>query len=259
MRTLKMTAMTVLIILIGLLLIHWLTGGQQEIVDRTYEPKESAMPGNPPLPDTVAGFQAAFDDLDLYDWGGGDGALTTVLEDGRLVWFFGDTLTKRGGIVWMPRNTSIVQTGRKMHAVNDGVQVIPTTEHYVYWPLKVKETRRNHITVWTEKIKLTGTGVFSFKRVRPSMARQARLKVLANGDMKFLGWGEWVPQPFDKYSAPPDGEGARIIGPGHWGYARMVHYDLPLANGKYLVTECQNWDDGQTRSTREYRPMLSAE
>lgn len=218
----------------------------------------------PALPTTLRGFQEAFANLDAYEWGGGDIAVTTVLRDGRAVWFFGDTLTKRGGITWINRNTSLVQTGKVLRAANDGVQIIKNStdaagNDYVYWPIKVKETIYDGVVkVWCMKVRVGTESSWDFERVRPDEARIARVAVDDAGDMTFKSWmDEWVPNPTDPSAAPPDGSDVRAIESGHWAYMTITHFDLPLQDGKHLVTESQNWDDGH-ENTLDYRPFLYA-
>lgn len=213
----------------------------------------------PALPRTLAGYKRAFAKLPAERWGGGDISVTTVLNDGRAVWFFGDTLTRRGGHTWLLRNTALVQTGEKMHAVNDGTQILPFENNRttVYWPQRVMEVAPGVLFVDAAKVHIVGTGAFDFKRVRPNETRTAEVVVRKNGDMKFLGWKGWTPRPVDSSAAPKDGSDTRILGPGHWAYQTIVHHDLPLQGGKHLVTESQNWDNGHL-NTKDYRPMFSA-
>lgn len=262
----KLVIQIIASVFITYVLFHWITAGQDEIINNEYAPKTessqviaqpTAAKRLPSLPKTLAGYKRSFAKLPASTWGGGDVGVTTVLRDGRAVWFFGDTLTRRGGTTWLLRNTALVQTGEKMHAANYGIQIIPTRRGVVFWPLKVDEVKPGLIKVWTSKIVVGHSGPWDFARVRKSEARTALVRVDKSGDMKFVRWSGWTSNPTDKAAAPPDGSDLRVLGKGHWGYLKMVHYDLPLRGGKHLVTESQNWDNGHKRTT-DYRLMLSA-
>lgn len=258
-------AKAVAFVFAALVIMHWLIGGQQEIIDGPPDMHNAytmPMETNMPLPTTLAGYQQAFDNLPGRDWGGGDVAVTDVLRDGRAVWFFGDTLTERGGVVWLLRNTALVQTGGTLRAANDGTQIIPSSNDNltIWWPRKVKESRFDGLLkVWCMKIQIGTTGgIWDFERVHKVQTRVAKVRVRDSGDMAFKGWiPGWTPEPTDASAAPPDGSDTRAIEEGHWGYMKITHYDLPLANGKYLVTESQNWET-QQGDEKKYRPMLSA-
>lgn len=234
-------------VLAFLLLVHWFVGGQQEIVDRTYEPDPITAPlmspsaytleeNNVAEPTTVAGYKAMFDAIPINQWGAADIGISVKLGDGRRVWLFGDTL--RNNDPGFVHSTALTQSNGVIHVSRGGQQLLPNAGKVFYWPEVVKAQGANKIKVTAAPIKMKGTGLFDFKR-NDHNSRTAILHVENDGDVIFDRWVELVPRPTIK----GDGEDIVILGPNHYGYWFVTH-DIVLANGKRLRSMSQNWDDG---------------
>lgn len=212
-----------------------------------------------PAPRTAAGYQRLFARLDPVQWGAADGAVTTPLPGGRVLWLFGDTMSARvGGFV---HSTAIVQTGGILHVSHAGTQLIPDDDPtHIYWIQSVKILDATRVRVTARSIRLTGTGMWDF--ADNGFSRTAVCSVSKAGDVTFESWGTPVTCP------APDPGPMYNLGDGdlsHFGYTRLTHPELRLSGGDVLVSTCQGWTDswddhhnadGSFRWT-DYQPIFS--
>lgn len=217
----------------------------------------------PPAPTTAAGYQKMFDRLDPAQWGGADGAISVPVTAQRTVWLFGDTFSKTHGMV---HSTAVTQDGGSLHVSNYGTQLLPDGGYddrgrkIIYWIEDGWKTGSNTIKVSAQPVSIgddTGTG-WDFHRANPKN-RVAALNVLPSGDVQFDHWaGHREPVKHDTRLYPLPGQPQT---PGHFAYGKRSHPEAHLADGKTLVTWCQNWDKPQTNPDgtihyQSYRPIF---
>jgi hypothetical protein len=198
-------------------------------------------------PTTAAAYTRDFAKIPTSQWGGGDVAIT-VPTTGRDIWLFGDTLSTRpGGFV---HSTAIIQTGSCLHVSSHGAQLLPNADaHHIYWIESGRAVDAQTLTVTARAITLTGSGVWGFRD--GGVDATALVHVTPAGDLTFIRWTG------RKHTAAPNPGPLYSYGPGHIGYARHTHPELRLADGRPLVTTCQNWDDGQPHPVTAYRPIFT--
>lgn len=203
----------------------------------TPAPEPTATPV--PAPTSAAGYQRLWGTLDPNEWGAADVSISTPMPDGRVVWFYGDTLSNRNGFV---NSTAITQDGGRLHVSHGGQQLLPqgptlTSGHrIVYWIEAATTLDATHIRLTAAETKV-GTGhVWDFARHR-KQSRTALVRLDATGDVTFERWTGWTDQP--RY--PND---FTVVGKHHFTYSERAHPHLRLANGRTLWTKAQNWDDG---------------
>lgn len=219
--------------------------GQHATSPATTTPTTSpvaAKPCNRPAPTTAAGYAAMFAHTPLAQWGGGDTAITVTLGH-RHVWLFSDTLST-GRFV---HSTAITQDGGCLHVSHAGAQLLPNGAASWYWIQTARAAGASTIRVKAVQVHATGTGPWDFTTGR---ARYAIVTVNQAGDVTFSRW-----LPGTHPATPPIGT-LRRTGPGRVSYGQVIHRDIPVTGG-YLVTTCQNWDDGQFHPLRSYAPLFS--
>jgi len=136
-----------------------------------------ARPSCGPEPVTSVGWRTVFDHLS-GTWSGGDGASSTRLPDGRILWLFGDTLvggvTASGGrpaSTRLVRNSLVVTSGTCVSVVPTANDALPGRGRTWLWPTHavVTHTARpggaSTVTVFSQRVTRTGTGAFGFSRV----------------------------------------------------------------------------------------------
>jgi hypothetical protein len=208
-------------------------------------------------PNTPAGYRAMFARVPVTTWGGGDIAQTTRLPGGRVVWVFGDTLSRRHGFV---HSSALVQSGGVLHVSAAGHQLLPngaTTRGRttIYWPEKVALSGHG-LTVWATPISIGHAGPWDFHRIG-TRSRVARVSITSAGDLTFRRWTGYAPRPAG--ATRVDGSDTRILGPHHYAYQRTVHPELRLTGGAHLVTWSQSWDDAIHADLRDYRPIFTSD
>lgn len=110
------------------------------------------------------------------EFGGADVGATATLQDGRVVWLFGDTVRERGGTTDFTRNSMLVMDPECIQVVRmpDGGAVIPNRSHDVgYWPMSVTATHRQGfdlLTVTAQRVRSSGDGAWDFTNLGPSVA-----------------------------------------------------------------------------------------
>ena len=95
-------------------------------------------PVDPDQPVTADGLNAAFEEMDLPHWKQSDVGTTAVLEDGRVVWVWGDTVRGREVRPRMADNSILVTSGTCVSQVltpDEGPIVPETPEEFSLWPL----------------------------------------------------------------------------------------------------------------------------
>lgn len=202
----------------------------------------------PPTPTTPEGFAAAFNNVDLCQWGSADGGEEVTLSGGRHAWFFGDTWRS----CWNPEvhSSEITQVGTTMHVSDGGAQVLPNDpivngRQDIYWIETATScatvANPNCVKLLAAEINIDPTGQTpGWENPYPTTDRVAYVNVSAAGDTTFVGWAGYVPKPnipTTMYTIDSQ--------PGHYGYDRRCHKDLHLADGGYLVTESQGWSSWQ--------------
>jgi hypothetical protein len=197
----------------------------------------------PAAPTTAAGYTAMFAKLNPAQWGGGDVSISVKLGT-RTVWLYGDTLSTGR----MVHSTAIVQTGGCLHVSHGGTQLLPNSGSSWYWIAAANAYGRSSVRILATSVHRTGSGPWDFATGR---SRYAVAAVSAAGDVTFTRW-----LPGTVATPKPSGTLVRV-GPGHVEYGQVVHRDIPLADGRYLRTLCQNWDDGRMHAPRAYAPLFS--
>ena len=109
---------------------------------------------------------------------GGDVGASTLLQDGRRVMVFGDTLRRVGGERRFVRNSMLVFEENCLHAIlpDDGGALLPdrgTGEDAVgYWPMGVATVERQGydlLVVTAQRVRATGSGSFDFENLGPAV------------------------------------------------------------------------------------------
>jgi hypothetical protein len=130
-----------------------------------------------PEPATSAGWRSVFDPLSGV-WAGGDGASSTRLPDGRLLWVFGDTyvggVTASGGrsdSTRLVRNSVVVTTGTCVAPLPTVTDALPGRGVTWLWPTHAVLTRvaasggSSTVTVFAQRMRRTGPDAYGFRRV----------------------------------------------------------------------------------------------
>jgi hypothetical protein len=196
-----------------------------------------------PAPTTARGYTALWAKLPVARWGGGDVSISVKL-GARTVWLYGDTLST-GRFV---HSTAIVQTGGCLHVSRQGAQVLPNAGTSWYWIVSASAYGPGAVKILAESVHRTGAGAWDFAI---GSSRYALVAVSKAGDLTF---SRWLPGTY----ATPKPAGTLIrVSAGHVEYGQVVHRDIRLADGRYLLTTCQNWDDGRLHALRAYAPLFS--
>ncbi len=109
--------------------------------------------------------------------GGGDVGASTLLQDGRSLWLFGDSVRSPGKYPTFVRNSMLILQTDCLAIVlpHDNGAVIPNRADGVgYWPMSVSarsETGYDLVTVTAQRVRNTGSDVFDFEMLGPSVAR----------------------------------------------------------------------------------------
>lgn len=184
-------------------------------------------------PTTAAAYAAMFAKVSKgAEWGGGDVSLSAPLADGRIVWLYGDTFSKRNGMV---HSSGIVQTGSTLRVANRGAQVLPNDgKRAIYWIEAATETRPGILAVTAAPIRVGTANGWDFAR-SDARSRVATVKVTPTGDLVFKGWKGYTtaPAPFADFANPE---------PGHVTYEHRAHTWADLADGTTLMTHANNYD-----------------
>ena len=224
------------------------------------------LPFEVPEPSTVRGWQKLWDQVPDSEWGGADVSYSVQMPDGRRVWLYGDTFSGRNGFV---HSTAITQSGGRLHVSNKGKQLLPDekpkgTRQTIYWITDAKAVGRNKLKIFATPTSVGKAGPWDFRQVG-NKSRVAMATVDRRGNVNFDRWNGYVPIHRTSYDRGQDMK-VDPKNPRHFTYARTVH-PIKLANGKKLVTVCQNWDDplenhrnadGSFRY-RDFRPYFTQE
>jgi DNA topoisomerase IB len=237
-------ALSAVAVLAGLATGGAALGGNEPEADRPQaETTSQVVEQQVPAPKTAKGYQKMWDALDNAEWGGADISISTPLKDGRRLWLYGDTLSENNGFV---HSTAIVQDGGTLHVSNGGKQLLPNDEpsggrENIYWIEKAQTREDGTVAVWAAPMSIGTDSVWDFRRDDPR-SRVAIVSVDDEGNANFDRWAGFR-------AAPPDsmidhgGDDMEVVGPNHYTYQGFTH-DIRLANGEYLRTVNQNWDDG---------------
>jgi len=181
-------------------------------------------------------------------WAAADVSISVPLPDGRALWLYGDTLATHSFV----HSSAVVQDGGCLHVSRAGAQLLPDDDAtHIYWIESALAISGQVVEVKARSIKLVGTGPWDFRN--GGYERTAAVDVDPSGDVTFRHWNTRVPSP-----APDPGPMYRLDGrPHHFGYARHVHPEATLRDGRTLVTTCQNFDDGTLHPFADYRPIFS--
>ncbi|TIC88859.1 DUF4185 domain-containing protein [Nocardioides sp. GY 10113] len=112
---------------------------------------------------------------DSPEFQGGDVGAEIMLQDGRTVWMFGDTLRQAGAGTMLVRNSMLVVGEDCLQVVlpEGGGAVIPDRGEVGYWPMSLTATSYpgyDLVTVFAQRVRTTGTGPFGFANVGPAVA-----------------------------------------------------------------------------------------
>ena len=219
-------------------------------------------------PTTVRGYQRMFDQVPVAQWGGGDVSISHQMPDGRRVWLYGDTLSEKNGFV---HSTALVQSGSKMVVSKGGKQVLPNggkdpadpNRELIYWPDGVRQgPTRDTLIVTGMEMSIGKGGPWDFRKTRDGSSREAVVRVDKAGNLEFMRWRKYVPTP--TVGNPHLTDDFETLGPNHYAYGEVTH-DIKLANGEYLTTKSQNYDDDFSNHVgpngfrfKDYRPILGS-
>lgn len=236
------------------------------VVDAVLVPGASAAPHagslatarpttcNRPAPLTADGYTALWSSLDSHVWGGADVSVSARLADGRVLWLYGDTMS--GADAQHPtgfvHSSAIVQSAGCLRVSSGGRALLPDVDRNHWYWIEDATVRGTSVTIRARLIARTGPGVWGF--ADSGFAAIFTAAVDATGDVRLTG------RPVLQASAAPNpGAMLHVDGrPHHFGYARVVHTDIPLADGRVLVTTCQNWDGPGATAWADYRPIFSS-
>jgi DNA topoisomerase IB len=198
-----------------------------------------------PAPKTAKGYANMWaEQVDTAEWGGADISISERLPDGRRVWLYGDTLSGNNGFV---HSTAITQDGGTLHVSDGGKQLLPNEaktpdgRQTIYWIEKAEAVGDNMLQVWAAPISVGEQGPWDFHRANPD-SRVAMVTIDAQGNAHFEDWKGYTQAPADSM-IDHGHDDAKAVEPGHWTYQGFTH-DIRLADGSYLHTLNQNWDDG---------------
>lgn len=169
------------------------------------------------LPTSVAGINALIERYHkVPGFVGADVGADALLQDGRRLWFFGDTLRGAGFDGQRFVRNSMLLFGRHCASVvlpADHGAVIPDRADGVgYWPMSVAVLRHHGydvVGVGAQRVEQTGTGPYDFDTLGPAVAE---FVVPAGRPPEFIGVHDVLPD---------DPSRARPM----WGAAIAVHYD----------------------------------
>lgn len=227
-------------------------------------PRDVVVLPSAKAPASAAGFQAMFDKVSTHEWGGGDVSTSVRLVDGRSVWLYGDTLSRKHGMV---NSTALTQTGSTLHVSHGGAQLLPKGwnagdgRKIVYWIETARHAGGNKVDVTVAPMSIGSGNVWDFRRATDK-SRVAHLAVARNGDVNFTGWGGWVPEPYvDKtllgiWQGVPEHLAAD---PGAVFYRKNAHPQFRMASGKVLKSICRNRTDGDLSDLKKFRPIFIEE
>lgn len=206
-------------------------------------------------PTTAAGYQKMWNEqVSPDEWGGADVSLSVKLSDGRVVWLYGDTFSRNNGFV---HSTAIVQNGGTLKVSNGGRQLLPNDKKFagrksIYWITDAKASGGNKVKVTAQPMSV-GDGGFSDFKPRSNLNRVGLLKVLKNGNVKFIKWLKWVKPALGFKDLKKKGNKVT--------YERRAHKEAKLASGKTLMTANRNYTNGLRMKNGEldwfaYRAMF---
>lgn len=208
-------------------------------------------------PSTVEGFQSMFDQVPTSTWGGADVSLSRRLDDNRVLWLYGDTLSSTHYLV---HSTALIQDGSELRVLNNGRQLIPDDKDgTIYWIEDAQVEENDQVTVIAAPMKLGLGGQWDFKRAD----ERSRVGVLtiSKNDVTFDRWIGWTtaPEPFADLHEHPN---------GRYTYETRSHPEFKLKDGRCLSTTNQNWkskgqDDFKKDRNgkvvyKDYRPVFSS-
>lgn len=193
-------------------------------------------------PTTVEGYRQMFSKVDKEIWAAADVSISVTMRDGRRVWLYGDTFSKR---YFMVNSSALVQLGSTIHVSNEGRQLLPTMRDdnkgrkNVYWIESAKAISDDTIEISAAETWVSNIGSLSFGRKNPTLNRIARVKIDEYNNVNFVSWHGYAKRPaLDTHflSKEEGGDGVE----GHLFYGKIVHKDIVLDSGKPLITICQN-------------------
>jgi hypothetical protein len=102
-------------------------------------------------------------------WQGSDGGYSTALSHGRNAWAFADTIDGvRGGQLHFVHNSLVIFEPKQTRVISN---VLPNlSDRSYFWPVSMVQHDRQ-LWVLALRIKQTGTGLLSFRRVETWLAR----------------------------------------------------------------------------------------
>lgn len=188
----------------------------------------------PAAPTSAVGYAALWATLDVDEWGGADVSLSVPLADGRVVWLYGDTLSRAHGMV---HSSGITQDGGALHVSRGGAQLLPNNGRTVHWVEAAREVRPGVLTVTAAPIRFGDSErAWDFHRAR-ERSRVAEVLVDSAGDLTFTRWTGTTESP----AAFTD---LTIKADGHVTYEARAHRWAELEGGATLRTVNNNWTRG---------------
>ena len=176
------------------------------------EPYDDARPAGP---SSAREYAAMWASLPADQWGAGDVSLSVPLGDGRVVWLYGDTMST-GRFV---HSSAIVQTGWTLHVSHRGRQILPNEppaggRRIWYWIEAARLVQPDLLEVTVGQISGGAAGVWDFHRTRAA-SRVALVAVDPAGDLDFVRWLRWTPQPHVDNRMT-------VLGPHHYTYLDKI-------------------------------------
>ncbi|GAB3589113.1 hypothetical protein GCM10027446_00580 [Angustibacter peucedani] len=173
----------------------------------TLEPRCPALPPHPPLSVTVDQLNEIVGALSLPHWQAADIGASARLQDGRIVWVFGDTLRSDRVTPRVVANSMLVTSGLCTAQVlppGDGPVIPDREDGVVHWPMSVAVLEREGqelVVVTSARIRRGPSGAFDFTYLGSSATtfvvppggvpqRISQLDITAdNADPHQVNWG----------------------------------------------------------------------
>lgn len=142
-------------------------------------------------PSSVAGYAALWDSLDPARWASATAAASVPLPDGRTVWLYGATTTRRGRTSAVTSwSSAVTQRGGCLHISHQGAPLLPSDDvRNVYRLDAAIPASPTSILVTATRLYVTGDCATC---AAPEGTAAALVSVNSSGDLDF---SSWIPLP----------------------------------------------------------------